>query len=80
MVKAYSDMGARDTTTRRGELGAKSFFQFFFGNGRLQAFISMNRPVGEVNLAKSILHRHPTLERLRSISDESRSSQDFMVG
>lgn len=79
-TKAYGDMSRRDAIVRRGELGTRGFFRFFFADGKLQAFLSINRPIEEINLAKSILLRRPTLEQLRSISDESKNLQDFTTG
>ncbi len=78
-INAYGDMGTRDTVISRGELGIRGFFQFFFADGKLQAFLSMNRPNEEVKVAKNILLRRPNLNQLQSISDESESLQRFMT-
>jgi len=76
-ISAYGDMSRRETVIRRGELGKKGFFQFFFADGRLQAFLSMNRPHKEVKAVKGILLRRPNLDQLTSISDESVGLQKF---
>jgi 3-phenylpropionate/trans-cinnamate dioxygenase ferredoxin reductase subunit len=78
-INAYGDMGRRETIIRRGELGMNGFFQFFFADGRLQAFISMNRPNDEVQVAKDILLRRPSLDQLQLISDESVGMQKFVA-
>ncbi len=77
-VKAYGDMSRRETVVRRGDLGTKGFFQFFFADGRLQAFLSMNRPMEEIKIVKDVLLRHSGIEKIASISDESKDLREFV--
>ncbi len=79
-INAYGDMGGREVTVTRGELGARGFFQFFFTDGVLQAFVSMNRTSEEVQVAKEILLRRPSLNQLTSISDEAVGLRKFLDG
>lgn len=68
-TKAYGDMSNHDATVTRGVLGRGGFFQFFFTQGRLAAFLSMNSPMDEIQAARSILSYRPTQGAVNQIGD-----------
>jgi Reductase C-terminal len=71
-------LSAREQLITRGQMGIKGFMRFFFADGTLNAFLSVNRPFSEIKIAKAILEGRRGLEELRSISDESRNLDDFL--
>ncbi|MDG6899957.1 MAG: FAD-dependent oxidoreductase [Nitrososphaerota archaeon] len=77
-INAYGDMNKREVELRRGEVGRNGFMQFFFNGGRLTAFLSANRPPGEIKAAREILAAGASYERLKSISDLSRPLEEFV--
>lgn len=78
IIEAYGDMSKRELAIRRGNFDRTGFFQFFFTNGRLTAFIAVNRPRQEVGTAKRILANGPSYESIRTISHESVPLDSFI--
>ena len=67
-IEVWGDATQRDTVVRRGplELSDKGgFAQFYLSQGHVQAYLSVNRPYKEAELAKNlILSRQPINDAL----------------
>lgn len=70
----WGDPTQRELTIRRGplELSDKGgFAQFYLSGGRIQAYLSVNRPSKEAQVAQQLILKRQTIENTSLLSDET---------
>ena len=73
-TEVWGDATQRDLVVRRGPLqltGKGGFAQFYLSQGRIQAYLSVNRPFKENEAAKTLILSQQTMEDSSVLSNES---------
>jgi NADPH-dependent 2,4-dienoyl-CoA reductase/sulfur reductase-like enzyme len=73
-IEVWGDATQRDVVIRRGQLELSDtggFAQFYLAQARVQAYLSVNRPFKEAEVAKNLIFSRQTIKDISFLSDES---------